>query len=154
MIATRLPVRVARQDRLDPALLKGPLGDLVLDVLDVHGPVVDGQRAGRFAGSGTDPPGDLGKIVRGVQVVRSRLPMSAIDQVVELGDAVLHRATRAMAERNAAIHAPRSLLVEHLFDQRLVDFIPVLDPLRNRTVGNFAAGELLEACGIAHECLS
>ena len=52
-----------------------------------------------------------------------------------------------------SMHRAR-LLLEHLVDQRLVDFVPVLDPLGNRAVRNLDPGELLEAYGISHESSS
>ena len=86
--------------------------------LMVTGLVVDGQRAGGLARGGANAAGDLGEVVGRVQVLGRLAPAIAVDQVVELGNAVLHRAADAVAEGNAAIHAAGRLLVEHLVDQR------------------------------------
>ncbi len=140
------------QDGLDPAFLRRPVRRSGYSMcLMVTGAIVDGQRAGRLAGGRADPAGHFREVVRRVQVLGRRPPVAAIDQVVELRDAVLHRAAGGVAKRNAAIHAAGRLLVEHVVDQRPIDFVPVLDPFGNRTVGNFRTGELLEACGIAHD---
>ncbi len=77
-------------------------------------------------------------------------PTVAIDQIVELGDAVFHGATDAVAEGDPAIHAAGGLLGEHLVDQRLVDLFEVFDPFLDRAVAHFDPIELNEACRISH----
>ena len=83
-----------RRPGLHPTLCKRALGDLVLDVLDQHRVVVDAQRAGRLTRRRTDPAGDLREVVGRVQVLARLAPLASIDQIVELGNAVLHRAAR------------------------------------------------------------
>ncbi len=141
---------VLRPNGFDPALFEGPFGNLVLDVLDGDRVVVDGQRARRFARRGADPPGDLREVVGGVQVVGRLAPLAAVDEVVELGDAVFHRAAGAVTEGDPAVHAAGGLLVEHRFDQRAVDLVPVADPLLDRAVAHLNPLEFQETRGINH----
>ena len=138
-------------DGPDPALLEGPLRNLVFDLLDGDRRVVDGQRAGGFAGGRADAAGDLGEVVGGVEVFGGLAPAAVVDEVVELGDAVLHRAAGGVAEGDAAVHAAARLLVQHAGDQGPVDLVPVLDPLVDGAMPHFDAAELLEPGGIGHE---
>ena len=139
-----LPVFGLGRNGSDPAFCEGPLGDLVLDVLDGDRLVVDGQRAGGLARRGADAAGDLGEVVGRVQVLGRLAPAVAIDQVVELGNAVLHRAADGVAERNAAVHAAGRLLVEHAGDQRPVDLVPVLDPFVRSAGARLRRGRIVE----------
>ena len=56
---------VLRWFRLDPALVKPPVGDFFLNVLDGHRVRVDTQNAGSFAGSRADAAGKLREVVGG-----------------------------------------------------------------------------------------
>ena len=101
----------------DPAHLPTLVGDRVLDRLDPHRFVVDVERARFLAGRGTDAPGELGEIVGRMQHLQRLLPIATIDQVVPVGDDVVDRAG-VVAERNAAIHAARSLHARLLVVER------------------------------------
>ena len=52
-----------RNDGLDPTLGKCALYDVLLELLDVDSRVIDGKRASLLARCGTEPPGQLGKVV-------------------------------------------------------------------------------------------
>ena len=97
----------------DPALLPGALGDRELDLLDRHRVGVDRQHAGRLARRRADRAGELGEVVRQVQLVDRLAPAAAVDEVVPVGDQVAERAA-LVAERHAAVHAARALLAQDL----------------------------------------
>ena len=95
----------------DPALGVRALDDRQLDLLDRDRIVVDGQHASRLARSGTDQPGELGKVVGAVELIDRVAPLVAKHEVVPVGDQVAQRAT-FVAEGNPAIHAPRALTAQ------------------------------------------
>ncbi len=61
----------------------------------------------------------------------------AVDEVVELRNAIPQRTTDAVAKRNAAIHAAGRLLVERLIEQIAVDLVPIANPLFDRPMFDF-----------------
>ena len=101
---------VGRQ-RHDPALVEGVVDDLDLDLLDGHRVLVDAEHAGRLARRRAQPTGELREVVGGVQPLDRVAPVVAVDQVVPVGDQVAERAA-VVAERDAAVHAPRRLLAQ------------------------------------------
>jgi hypothetical protein len=137
-----------RRLRRDPPLGKGPLGDLVLDVLDQDGLVVDGKRAGRLARGRTNAARDLGKVVGGMEVLARLAPAPAVDEIVELRDPVEDRATRTVAKRDAAVHAPRRLPDEDILALGNRDFQEVSLALQDGAVGHLLTPVLKEACRI------
>ncbi len=141
---------VGRPQRPNPSLPKRPLGNLVLDVLDGDRLAVDRQRARGLAGGRAHPAGDLRKIVGRMEVVRRLAPPAPVHQIVELGNAVLHRAARGMAKRDAAVHAPRRLLVQHPRSQGQVDLPPVADALFDRPVAGVHSRILDETRRMCH----
>jgi hypothetical protein len=78
------------------------------------------------------------------------LPLVAVDQVVPVRDDVVDRAA-VMAERDAAIHAARSLRLEGLIGQRLRELAPRMDPLRHLLVVAVLAFDLEEPGRLAHQ---
>jgi len=78
-----------------------------------------------------------------MQVLRGFLPVSAIDQIVPVGDLVVHRAA-GVAVRHAAIHAARRLRAAVGFRKRQDEFAPVLDALLDRLVVAVVALEFEE----------
>src|SRR5690606_32594618 len=137
-----LPGALQRRRRVDPALLEAPVDDAALDRLDRDRRFVDAQRARAFAGGRTDAPGELGKVVGLVQSIERLAPVVVIDQVVPLGDEVMDGAAgrragediAGVAEGNAAVHAPRALLLQDLQRDRLGELVPVADPLPRITL--------------------
>ena len=95
----------------DPALGERPLDDRQLDLLDRHRVVVDLQHACRLARRGADQAGELGEVVRRVQLVDRVVPLVAVDEVVPVGDEVAQR-TALVAERHPAVHAARALAAQ------------------------------------------
>jgi hypothetical protein len=83
-------VPAARVGRVgdDPALVEAARDDRQLDLLDRHRVVVDVEHAGRLARGRADQPGELGEVVRRVQVGERLLPAIAVDEVVPVGDLV------------------------------------------------------------------
>ena len=118
------PLRVGRQDGPTQPSWKARSAIWYSMCRIVTGSFVDGQRAGGLAGGRADAAGDLGEVVGRVEVLGRLPPAAVVDQVVELGNAVVHRAAGGVAEGNAAVHATGRLLVEHAGDQRPVDLVP------------------------------
>ena len=162
--ATFLPVRFARRLGDDPALLEALVDDRALDALDRHRRLVDAEHARPFARRRADAAGELGEVVGLVQPVERLAPEAAIDEVVPLGDQVVDRAARRpcrdqrarVAERNAAVHAARALLLQRRLGQVLVELVPVA---RRAACGSRAHGGssvrsiLHEAGRLAHALL-
>ena len=135
--------------RLDPAFFPGVLDDRFFDHLDRHRRLVDAQHASRLAGRRADAPGELRKIIRGVQHANRFLPLVAIRQVVPVRNNVVHRAA-GVAEGNAAIHAARRLRAHLLFRKRLIDLEIVVDALLDGTPRRQLSRVFLEAGDLTH----
>src|SRR5262249_30013041 len=131
-----------RRFRDDPAFRRGAVGDRALDRLDGDRVVVDVEGAGGLARRRADAAGDLRKIVGAVQIACGLPPVAAKDQVVPVGDQIVHRAAGrragdragAVAIGDAAVHAARCLLAILLFGERQHELAPVLDAFLNRLV--------------------
>jgi hypothetical protein len=137
----------------DPAFLEGPVGDRALDGFDGDRHVVDVERTGGLAGRGADAARNLGKIVGGVQIAGSRLPLVAIDEIVPVRDLVVDRTARVTV-RDAAIHAAGRLLGDFLLGQRDDELAPMLEALVHRPVVPVLAVELHEARNLSHRPVS
>ena len=133
----------------DPAFLKAAIGDRRLDRLDRHRLLDQVQRARRLAGRRADAAGDLGKIVGGVQVLQRALPVAAVDEVVPVGDLVIDRAA-GVAERDAAIHAARGLLLRAFLAERDHELAEMAHAIARRLIAPVAAVDLQEACYLTH----
>ena len=145
-------VPAARGGRVghDPALVEAARDDRQLDLLDRHRVVVDVEHAGRLAGRRADQPGELGEVVRRVQVGERLLPAVVVDEVVPVRDLVAERAA-LLAEGHAAVHAAPALLAQHaILRQREV--LPVV-PHALARVALLEADPLQaqEAAWIAHQ---
>ena len=138
-----------RRLRLDPAFLPGVIDDRLLDHLDRDRRLVDAQHAGRLAGRRADAPGELRKIIRGVQDANRILPLVVIDEVVPVGNDVVDRAA-GVAERNAAIHAARRLRAHAFFRERLIDLEIIVDALRHGPARGSLAIVFLEPGDFTH----
>eukprot|EP00042_Codosiga_hollandica_P012252 m.27506 g.27506 ORF g.27506 m.27506 type:complete len:361 (+) comp39781_c0_seq1:890-1972(+) len=136
----------------DPAFGPGAVDDGVLDGLDPHGVVIDVQRAGRLARCRADAAGELGEVVGAVQHGDRVLPVlsaALVDQVVEVWNDVVDRAA-AVAERRAAVHAARALLLRLVDVQRNDEFLVVLDASDDGLVALFQTLVLHEAGDFSH----
>src|SRR5262249_10065117 len=138
-----------RRFRLDPAPLKGAVGDRAFDGLDGHRVVIDVERAGGLARRRTDAAGDFREIVGGMQVARGLVPLAAIDEIVTVGDLIVDRTT-GVAIGNAAIHAARGLRLGFRLWQRAHEFAPMLDALFDRLVVPILALVFQETGDLAH----
>ena len=103
-----------------------------------------------FARRGAEPAGELRKVVRRVQPLDRRLPAIAVDEIVPVGNQIAQRAS-LMAERDAAVHAPRALLLQLVLGIRQIDFVPVLQALGHRTGRHLLAMNFDEACWFTHK---
>src|SRR5262249_47588409 len=95
--------------RLDPAFFPALVDNGAFDRLDGDGRLDDVDRAARLAGCGADAAGELREIVGRVEVAERLHPVAPVDEVVPVGDLVVHR-TAGVAIRHPAIHAARRLL--------------------------------------------
>ena len=121
----RHPLAGLRLRRIGPdvARLVGLVGDRLLDRLDGDRDVLEVQRAGFLAGRRADAAGQFREIVGRVQVADRVVPVAIVDEVVPVRDLVVDRAAgRAVAERDAAIHAARGLFLDLLVRHRQREF--------------------------------
>ncbi|OPZ99517.1 MAG: hypothetical protein BWY71_00964 [Planctomycetes bacterium ADurb.Bin412] len=136
---------------LDPALLPAVFDDLQLQLADGDGIFADVQGAGRLAGRRTNPAGNLGEIIGGMEQIEGLLPFAAIDQVVPVGDAIGQGTAEGMAGRHAAVHAAGGLVLQVLQRNGQFDFPVILYPFVKGPLGRFAAGEFHESGGLTHD---
>src|SRR5690606_26474667 len=137
----------------DPAFRPALVDDGMFDRLDADGIVVDVQRTGGLAGRRADAAGELGKVVGRVQHVQRAAPVLFVHQVVPVGNDVVDRAT-AGAERYAAIHAARALLLGFVVGQGVDELAPVLQAHERRFIGFFDALKFKKAGDLAHSSSS
>ena len=76
-------------------------------------------------------------------------PAVAVDEVVPVRDEVPERAA-VVAERHAAVHAARALVLQLLRRALLQELLVVLDALLRVAVGEVRAVDLEEAAELAH----
>ena len=149
-----LPGTGRGRHRHHPPFLEAAVDDRHLDVLDGHGRVGDPEHAGALAGRRTDAPGELREVVGLVQPVEGIAPMPAVHEVVPLGNQVVDRAAFVrLAERDAAVHAPRTLLRQARHVVVGIDFGEVQYARCRVPVRRGMALELLESGRLAHESL-
>src|SRR5262249_38089997 len=118
---------------LHPAVLPGPVDDHAFDRLDGHRALDQVEGAGRLARRRTDASGELRKVVGRMEIDDRVLPVAAVDEVVPVGDLVVHRAA-GVTVRDAAVHAARRLVARRLLRQRLVEFAPMTDAIAGRLI--------------------
>src|SRR5690606_17295451 len=138
--------------RHDPAFLEGPFRYRIFDRLYGDRLVVDVERAGRLAGRGADAARYLREVIRRVQVECGSLPVALIDEIVPVGDLVVHRAA-VVAVGDSAVHAARRLRAHLVLRQRHHELAPVPYALLDRLVAPVDALEFQEAGNLAHCCL-
>src|ERR1019366_1750055 len=124
---------MCRRFGADPSLVESAVDDGLFDLLDRHRVVVDGKDTCRFARGRTQAAGELREVVGGVESLDGRLPVVTEDEVVPLRDEIPER-TSVVTEGNAAVHAARALVAQHLQRQWEVDLAVVTDALRHRSL--------------------
>lgn len=80
----------------------------MLNGLDADRNLLNIDRAGGFARRGTDTSCEFQKVVRQVQHVKCQLPLPTVDEIIEIGNDVVQRAS-IIAKQCTAIHARRRL---------------------------------------------
>jgi len=110
----------------DPAFGESAVGDGFFDLFDGHRRLIDAEDAGGFARSGADAAGEFREIVGGVESADGFFPAGFVDELVPVGDDVVDW-TAGVAERHAAVHTARTLLLELFVGEIAVDFEPVVD---------------------------
>ena len=100
-------------------------------------------------GAGQSRPGELGEVVRAVELLDRLLPAVAVDEVVPVRDQVAERAA-VVAERHAALHAARRLLAQLDERQRADELAEVADALGRRRSGASTRFRLRKAPMLAH----
>ena len=140
-----------RRPRHDPALVERAVDDRDLDLLDRHRvALADLQHAGGLARRRAQLAGELREVVGGVQLVDRRAPAVAVDQVVPVRDQVAERAA-VVAERNAAFHTARALLLELRDRQRVHELAVVLLALERIALGVVDPLDAEEGADLAHQ---
>ena len=125
----RLPRPSHGRARRDPALIPAAVDDRELDLLDRHRvALVDLEHARRLARRGAEAAGELGEVVRAVQLLDRLGEVVAVDEVVPVRDQVPER-TAAVAEGDAALHAAGSLRAQLDERQRPDELAIVADAL-------------------------
>ena len=140
-----------RRPRDDPALLPRTVHDRDLDLLDRDRvPLVDLEHAGGLARGRAEAAGELGKVVRPVQLLDRLGEVVSVDEVVPVGDQVPERAA-VVAERDRALHAAGALGAQLEDRQRADELLVVADPLCGIPLDGSGAVELEEAAELAHQ---
>src|SRR5580700_7861121 len=139
--------------RTNQSLIERAVDDRLLDLFDRDRIIVDGQHACRFARRGTETARELREVVGGMEPFDGGLPVVAIHEVVPLRDEIAERTT-AVAERDAAVHAPRSLLAQDLYRQREIHLAVVGDAFRHRAFVRGMTGVLEETGACPHQLTS
>ena len=130
--ATRLPVRTSGTiGATQPSSHARSMISTSICLIVTGGSLIPSTHAASH-GAGHRRPGELREVVRRVQTFARRLPLVAVHEVVPLGDQVPERTTR-VAERDAAVHAPRALRPHLLRREVLVDLVPVEHAHRDRS---------------------
>jgi hypothetical protein len=126
--------------------------DRVLDLLDRDRvALADLEHAGGLAGRRAQPPGELGEVVRRVQLADRVLPAAVVDEVVPVRDQVAQRAA-VVAEGDAALHAARALRRQLLVgarDEELLVGLPA-HAFGRVLVGNAGTLDLQEGPELTH----
>ena len=92
---------------------------------------VDVQRAGGLARRRTDAAGEVREVVGRVRDLDRFLPVATVNQIIPVGNDVVHR-TAVVAERDAAVHAARALFARFFVGQGDDEFLVVLETLLDR----------------------
>src|SRR5262245_16047661 len=133
----------------DDSFFESAIDDGDFDVFDRHRIGIDPENARPFARRRADPAGKLREVIRCEKSIERFLPLAFVDEVVPVGNDVSERAA-LMAERNAAIHASRSLRLKLVFRELLVDLLVVVDSLRDRTAFKIYSADFQKARRITH----
>ncbi|MNS75346.1 hypothetical protein D3C72_1088600 [compost metagenome] len=138
-----------RHLRRHPAFFPALVDDRVFDGLDAHGVAVDVQGTGGFTRRRADAARELREVVGGVQHVQRAAPVLLVHQVIPVGDDVVDRAA-VVAERDAAVHAARGLLLGLVVGQVQHEFAPVLQPLLRGLGGLLQTLKFHKAGNLSH----
>jgi len=130
-------------------LRPGFIYDRTLDRLDAHRFIGDVQGAGSFTRRGANPASELREIVCGVQYRERGTPISPVNEIIPVGDDVVHRA-RLMTKRDAAIHAARTLFCEFSIFEWDDELLKVLDTIGHRAVSPALAFDFDKTCCFTH----
>ena len=144
-----LSALMTRRLRCNPAVLACLVDDGALDGLDANRVLLDVQRTGSLAGCRADAAGEFGKIIGRMQYVDGFLPLSAIDQIVPVGDDIVDWTT-VVAKRNPAIHAARTLHLGLRVIQMRHKLVVMHYPRRRFLVGLDDSLKFLESGWHAH----
>ena len=105
-------------------------------------------------GAGQTRPVNSGKVVRRMQVARRPFPVAGVDEIVPVGDLVVHRAAGgAVAIGNAAIHAARRLLLQIVVVEGQGELAEVPHAIARELVLLLLPVVFEEACDLAHDAV-
>ena len=100
-------------------------------------------------GAGQTRPVNSGKLLVLCRLREASCQSDAIDQVVPVGDLVVHR-TAVVAIGNAAIHAARRLIARRLLRQRQNEFPVMANAVGRGRIAPVRAVDFEKTCHLAH----
>ena len=131
--------------------VEGAVDDRVLDLFDRDRvALADLEHARGLARRGAQTTGELGKVVRRVQLRDRVLETVVVDEVVPVGDQVPERAA-VVTEGHAAVHAAGALLAQLLHRANEQELLVIVRALGRVPVGDPVALDLQEAAELAHQ---
>ena len=133
----------------NPAFLKSAIHYVFFNLLDRDWGLIDPQNAGGLARGWTNSSSEFRKIIRCVQLADRFFPASVIHQIVPVGDQIVD-GTSSLAERNAAVHAARTLRAKFFFGKIEIDLKPIIDALRYGTSQGKLAREFQKSRVLTH----
>src|SRR5271166_1296974 len=137
--------------RRHPAFVPGAVDDRVLDLFDRDRfALPDLEHARRLAWCRAQATGELGEVVRRVQLDDRVAKAVAIDEVVPVGDEVAQR-TAVVTERHAAVHTAGALLAQLRHRPLEQELAIVAGALARLPIGDAVALDLKEPAELAHQ---
>ena len=137
---------LSRKERRYPILGEPAIGDCLLDRANRHRLLDQREHACRLTGRRTEPPGELGEIVRRVQRVQCVAPPPTEHELIPIRDDIAHGTARiALTERHAAIHASCALRAELVLRKCRVELAPMLHARMHRLARRRRAAEAEKA---------
>jgi len=144
-----------------PSFLPAFVDNRALDAFDGHRGLDAAKRAGTFTRRGANASGELGKVIGSIKPFQRLAPKAVIDEIVPFGNQVIDGTTgghaidkkSGLAERNATVHATRTLNFELILAQVKMKFIPIAETFQRRTISRNFPHVFDESCWFAHDFL-
>ena len=115
---------------LHPTFIPSMIDDFNFDLLNRHWVLVDPQHACTFTWGRAQATSKFRKIICCMQTLNGITPVTAIHQVIPVGNEVAKRAS-VITKRNSAIHAASCLMIQFIFCKWFIHFAPIGNTHRN-----------------------